>query len=397
MAAITAGAAIALAGFGLVPADAAVPIAVPCNTAALATAISTAPSGSLLALAPLCTYSVINELPPVNNTLSLVGSSTTITLSTLATPPFPLLRVNSTGSLTITNVNFTNGMATNGGALFNLGTLMVSGGLFNQDQATASGGAIYNSGILAISGAIFTNDRAGMLGGAILNAYRASIRDCHFTGNNAHQGGATANEPPKGGPIQHDAPQAPLPLSVLNVANSSYTGNAAEIGGGDFGLSEQTFTNDSFNDNGGTVTDEAGAIFGQDGTLTVTHTVLTGNQGGNGGAILINGTGTFISDNITGNSATTNANGLGGGIYFTGQITVTNSKISSNTAVSSGGGIFAQGDATITGTQIFLNSAGQPGGGIFNRGGTITLSHSPVYKNTPDNCSPPGSVSGCIG
>jgi hypothetical protein len=38
------------------------------------------------------------------------------------------------------------------------------------------------------------------------------------------------------------------------------------------------------------------------------------------------------------------------------------------------------------------------GGGIFNAaGGTVTLASTLVSGNTPDNCEPPGSISGCIG
>jgi len=52
-------------------------------------------------------------------------------------------------------------------------------------------------------------------------------------------------------------------------------------------------------------------------------------------------------------------------------------------------------------SQVTGNSADGGAGGIFNfsfdPAGTssVTLNHSNVSANTPDNCEPPGSVSGC--
>jgi hypothetical protein len=37
------------------------------------------------------------------------------------------------------------------------------------------------------------------------------------------------------------------------------------------------------------------------------------------------------------------------------------------------------------------------GGGIFNSDGTVTLSATAITGNTPDNCEPPNSISGCTG
>ena len=56
-----AATAVVVAGFGLAPAQAATavpafPVPVPCSTAALVAAVTNAPSGSTLLLAPGCTY-----------------------------------------------------------------------------------------------------------------------------------------------------------------------------------------------------------------------------------------------------------------------------------------------------------------------------------------------------
>jgi hypothetical protein len=52
--------------------------------------------------------------------------------------------------------------------------------------------------------------------------------------------------------------------------------------------------------------------------------------------------------------------------------------------------------ATLAGSTITGNTAGA-GGGIYLDSGTVTLQDSTVSGNVPDNCAPPGSVTGCTG
>jgi len=51
---------------------------------------------------------------------------------------------------------------------------------------------------------------------------------------------------------------------------------------------------------------------------------------------------------------------------------------------------------TLTDSSVTDNTARHEGGGIFNALGIVTLSGSTVADDTPDNCSPTGSVSGCV-
>jgi hypothetical protein len=62
---------------------------------------------------------------------------------------------------------------------------------------------------------------------------------------------------------------------------------------------------------------------------------------------------------------------------------------------------------TLNNSQVNNNRAGGDGGGIANGiplpgpmpliGGTVTLNHSQVTGNNPDNCEPPGTIAGCTG
>jgi len=48
--------------------------------------------------------------------------------------------------------------------------------------------------------------------------------------------------------------------------------------------------------------------------------------------------------------------------------------------------------------RVTFNAAAQAGGGIVNSGaGTVTLRFTVVAFNTPDNCSPHGTIPGCQG
>jgi hypothetical protein len=75
---------------------------------------------------------------------------------------------------------------------------------------------------------------------------------------------------------------------------------------------------------------------------------------------------------------------FGGGIYSEGNLTITNSAISGNTAANQdGGGILnVRGGLTIRNTTISGNTASRAGGGIANFGGTVTISNTTISGNT---------------
>jgi len=103
---------------------------------------------------------------------------------------------------------------------------------------------------------------------------------------------------------------------------------------------------------------------------------------GPGGGIANHGTMTISGAKITGNTAPTDSSnnpGIGGGI------------------ANANSGIPGSGVLTINGSKITGNSASGGGGGIINMGGTVTLKGTKVTGNVPDNCEPPGTITGCTG
>jgi hypothetical protein len=82
----------------------------------------------------------------------------------------------------------------------------------------------------------------------------------------------------------------------------------------------------------------------------------------------------------------------GGGIYNTGVLTLRSSRVTDNTAETVGGGIANYGSAELGESVVTANTAlngkgGVYGGGIFNSLGTVALSHTKVFGNTPDDCA----------
>ena len=121
-----------------------------------------------------------------------------------------------------------------------------------------------------------------------------------------------------------------------------------------------------------------------DGNLILNDLTVTGGAAAKGGGIYnAGGTVALNGCTISGNEA-----GGGGGIYNTsgGEVTLTNSSISDNTAGGDGGGIFnngATGTVTLTNSSVDHNTAGAAAG-IYNLSGTVTLEGSSVDHNTAD-------------
>jgi hypothetical protein len=123
-----------------------------------------------------------------------------------------------------------------------------------------------------------------------------------------------------------------------------------------------------------------GGIF-SDGTLTVSHSTISGNRaGGSGGGIFSRGPLTVSHSTISGNQA----GGSGGGIDSNSPLTVSHSTISGNRAFLLGGGIHSNGPLTVSHSTISGNRAGTSGGGIVNYQSLLTLTNSTISLNAAD-------------
>jgi parallel beta-helix repeat protein len=133
---------------------------------------------------------------------------------------------------------------------------------------------------------------------------------------------------------------------------------------------------------------DGGGVLNDGGNLTMTNSVVRGNDADSGGGLAAMGTGcttTLVDCTITGNVVGGNSNGgAGGGIYNAANATLnmTDCTISGNVANVTGGGIFNADYTTLTATDCTIsnNSSSSVGGGLTNEG-TATLSDVTVSRN----------------
>lgn len=135
-------------------------------------------------------------------------------------------------------------------------------------------------------------------------------------------------------------------------------------------------------ENGSTPSNTYGAGIANNGSLTVTDSILSNNKGAYaGGGIFSDGWLTVTNSTLTGNSA-----GDGGGIWSDGgTLTVTNSTLTGNSADFGGGidsaGANSPGTQTVTDSTVMDNIASQGGGGIED-GGTLSVINSTLRGNS---------------
>ena len=277
MARTAAFGAVLVLGLGSAQAAMAQPVyRVSCNADALDYALSHVASGSTLSLAEGCTYHLPGGLFDDVVTLTIVGNGATLQGGG-PDSDYPILTVIDGSTLTLDDVNFSDGSSEKGGAIYSDGKVTVNGGAFSHNTGE-DGGAIYTGNLLTINGAVFTSNE-GMKGGAIDgDSADTTITGAKFSQNKAADGGGAIW-------VQY----------VVTVADSSFDGNAAEYGGAIYNHDHLTLTN---------VTGLAG-----------TGDAFTGNVAYQGGAIYnYNGNvgGAIIGDSMI---VFNEASDVGGGIY----------------------------------------------------------------------------------
>lgn len=284
---------------------------VSCSAAALTAAVAAADAagGGTIALAGGCTYSLTavaesvdgpTGLPRITGDVTVDGNGATIVRGAGA-PSFRFFDVAPGARLTLTSVTLSggsDGSGIGGGAVFNDGTLSMSGVDVADDTAPetmgASGGGVINAGTLTVTGSTFTGD-SGWEAGAILNEAQATVSTSTFDGNDGtvYGGGAvvgaagtttldrdtfvdnTTGSGGGGGAIDND--------STVNVDNSTFTGNTGGTNGGgaiqNFGtmaISYATLDGDS-----SPYGAEIHNLPASGDTLTVTDSVVANGEQGN--------------------------------------------------------------------------------------------------------------------
>ena len=296
-----------------------------------------------------------------------------------------------------------------GRALWNEGTLTVTGGSFESNKANVAG-AIYNAAgaELTVDGVTFASNSSAIAGAINNSDGTVTIKNSTFKGNDAGKS--------MGGAVRNNSGSAPE-KSIITITGSTFEGNKAGNGGavwnGTYG--KVTITDSTFK--GNTALAEGG--LGQGGAITNANAMtITGGSFANntanysGGAIYngahaapgkasltIDGT-TFTGNSVTAtyskDSTDPNQDNIAGGAIFndTGaELNVKNATFTDNTSSLKGGAIFNRdGVVTITDSTFRGNSVPtSAGGAVLNESGntgtlgTIKITGSTFEGNTAGN------------
>jgi hypothetical protein len=255
---------------------------------------------------------------------------------------------------TFQNLTITHGSDRNqGGGVYNLGTLTVSGCTITSNGSDRGGG-IYNTGALAVSDSALTANGVSGLGGGIYNTGTVTISDSALTRND-------------GGP--HSAGAGISNLGTLTLTGSTVSNNGAYSAGGLANSGTATVTDCTFSGNSGTLPG-AGAI-ANSGTLTVCRAAFLSNSCADGGGGILNlAVATVADSTFSGNQAF-----FGGGIANrAGTLTLSNSTLFANSTADYGGGLYSSGGSlTVTNCTLAANSSRYQGGGMYIVSGTPRL------------------------
>ena len=282
------------------------------------------------------------------------------------------------GSLTLSDVKLSDNAADSyGGAVFNNGHLVVGNSVFDSNdivnRGSASvdygGAAIYNwyDGVLTVSGSNFTNNiknykNGDRLVGAIATIGDATISDSYFVNNSGRWGGAITTS---GALIAGDD------VNTLTVSGSTFKENGGLYGAGifvwgsDFTVSDCVFDKNTASGKGN----------------------MTPNNN-NGAAIEVTDTNKAIAGIITGSKFTNNKAQYGGAIDICeGNIKITDSEFVNNSADVEGGAIdinTVNGNPEVSiSDSKFINNSASYGGAIVNVK-DLTVRNTEFVNNTSD-------------
>lgn len=263
----------------------------------------------------------------------------------------------------------------------------VGGGIANGDYFNFSG----TSSVLTLNGSQVDGNTAPNAGGGGIQNLLGSVtlNSSQVNGNTSLNGGGISSGNGNGGAAQPGTSQLLLNKSQVdgNTATAPPGPGAPPIAAGGIANGGNAVLNSTQVDNNtASVTSGAGIV--NHGTMTLNKSEVNGNTAA-GSGVIASGGGIVSAQGQPGSLPTS--------------LTLNNSTVSNNRAGGFGGGIanglpigLIGGALTLNHSQVTGNSAAHAGG-IFNNGGPVVLSATSVTGNTPDNCEPLGSISGCTG
>ena len=331
---------------------------------------------------------------------------TTLTGGVAGSGTIDKLAIDEEGKTTITNAKLS---GHEGRALWNEGTLTVTGGSFESNKANVAG-AIYNAAgaELTIDGVTFASNSSAIAGAINNSDGTVTIKNSTFKGNDAGKS--------MGGAVRNNSGSA-SEKSIITITGSTFEGNKAGNGGavwnGTYG--QVDITDSTFKGNTALAEDglgQGGAITNAN-AMTITGGSFANNTANYSGGAIYNGAHaapgkaslTIDGTTFTGNSVTATyskdstdpkKDNIAGGAIFndTGaELSVKNATFTDNTSSLKGGAIFNRdGVVTIENSTFKGNSVPTSAGGAvlnesgdINNDGTITITGSTFEGNTAGN------------
>ena len=270
------------------------------------------------------------------------------------------------------NVNrstISNCSASSGGGVMSVNSkLAFSNSAINNCSAISSGGGLFLSGgTLNFLDSTINGSSSGFLGGGFkMEQATAMIVGSTISENSALEGGGLSAE------------STQLTLSNTTISDNSVdTGGGISLRAGTALITDSTISNNTATGEGG-----AGLWCLQNGKVTISRTVLSGNSAGStgGGISLRLGCSVdFLDSTLSNNDAT-----KGGGVYSeNGPFNASNSRIEQNSSTDSGGGIYITGSKhSISKSTLSGNNSDKNGGGIYSASAELSLSEVTLSSNT---------------
>ena len=361
----------------------------------------------------------------INKDITIDGKGHTIDAKNLG-------RIFSIGegfTVTLTNATLINGKATEGGAIYNDGSLTLSDVKLSDNAADSYGGAVFNNGELVVSDSVFdSNDIVNRgsasvdYGGAAIYNWKEGtlkVTNSNFTNNiknykngdnlvgaittigNATVSGSNFvnNSGRWGGAISATGAELRKNSSTLTVSNTIFKDNSAlyagavYIWGSNYNIADCVFDNNTAfgkgnmtpnNNNGGALVVSQVSRFNEPITGTISGSKFTNNKAQYGGAAYFNKGFVTITDSVFENNVAT---AEGGAVDFSHAsvkdlvVSINNSSFIGNKAPVAGA-IFTNVDSKITNSNFINNSAAKIGGAICNVN-DLTVENSKFVNNTP--------------
>ena len=310
----------------------------------------------------------------------------------------------ATPLLTVQNLTFSDGYTTDvmnttsttegGAAIFeDGGSLTVIDCTFTSNQCAStgedvSGGAINGQGVgtLIVEGSTFTNN-SGSNGGAIgTQDENVTVVNSTFTGNSATGTGGNPGNGGDGGAMSYDGAKVSWTMCGDTFSQNRATASGGAIFRVAYGDEAVTIDRSVFDGNSvDPATGNAGGLYLEYATITMTATTISNNAAHFGGGIWIghDAIARLTNDTIADNTAT-----MGGGIWLAGGVTGT--LLNLTVAANAGNGV-AGGDTGVTlqNTLVAGNTKGSLEGEVSCDHGHAGAGANMEYPGDPSSpCTP---------